>query len=339
MKNAVLPIETLIEYRSGYPQTSESLERKMIIEGLIDACDEFCSHIKRKSTVEIYYRYSLLSQENQLFSEKLKSLVNILETRIALTETLQNIAYDVLEKICEQDLKTPQNMLSKFTDQDIDRLYGFFGYTKRHSLLSSFLKKKMHIENFLFVERKKSIHLYKKIIDDYRRESFDIEDIDDDIQFSAVQLLRTKVGRCYEFSSLAFVYLMLLSQQSNKEYQVRFFKGIKPFDHAFLVLMPVEYQEELTYLTQIPADAVILDPWIRCCFTADKMAVYWGDLIRRYGWSDIANDVNSDDSYVDDTLIKYTTHPLIQDLKIKAIHVKTIVQTSSQIDCRSLDLI
>jgi hypothetical protein len=324
MKSTPLFIEILNERQYTVSMRSDSHLFSTILDGLIDAADDFCSHTKRQQALDAYYQYQYKRQEYQTYSEKLKNLITGLEARIVLTEALKDIAWTVLEKICLQNLKTPANISSQFKNNE--GFYGFFGYTKRHHLLVSLRQKKSHIEALLLVQKNKSIFSYEKIIENYRRQSFEIEDIRDDIEFSAKQLLTYKVGCCHEFASLAWHYLRTLAHESPIEYRVRFFRGSKPFDHVFLVLMPEYPSYKFTRLTQFPADTIILDPWIRCFFTVDKTAVYWGDLIRRYEWSEHANDLSSSDVQIDDSLMHYTMHPLLQTLKIKEVYSQTFPQ-------------
>lgn len=107
-------------------------------------------------------------------------------------------------------------------------------------------------------------------------------------RFYHQQIMEKKVGNCAELAYLGFVYLKQIIME-NCDYEdihsVEMIAGLAPFDHTFLAINRTNMSENgSSFALTFDSSVHIIDPWLNCWFTADKVAQYYADVARIYEW-------------------------------------------------------
>jgi len=105
------------------------------------------------------------------------------------------------------------------------------------------------------------------------------------------KILDWGVGNCGELATLAFHFMTNNLHKHPAVKCIEYVYGIptstKPFDHAMIILnrKSLYYTHPFT-LKGLNEDALIVDPWINCYFTPEKITEYLGYMANMLGWAE-----------------------------------------------------
>lgn len=195
---------------------------------------------------------------------------------------------------------------------------GLFGYALSHSKPPSRDSNAEAFLSFLHdVEYKSKIDAYN--VEDIRKMSRGSilagALLEQELYAKRIHFIRA--GRCTELCILILNFLRRV--QVDIDITVELFRGLN-FDHTFLVIeRDIERDSsDPQSFTDWKKKTIILDPWLRCRFTLDKMPDFWRDMACLNNWGNIASWQN----YREISAPKVLTdenHPFFSMLKLKLL--------------------